>query len=298
MPAAAATLDSPNPAPVPELEPDARELGGIIFSRALARARLAGFGLWSGICLLVMLPLVLRGKGLPPRYVRMWHRGCLRILGIRVKISGAPLSHGSGLLVSNHISYLDILILGSSTLCSFVSKAEVRTWPVFGLLARQQRTIFIERKRSEAKRQREELERRIRQGDRLILFPEGTTSDGQRTLDFKTSLFDIANIEAADGRPVPVQPVTIAYTHLDGMPLGRWLRPLYAWYGDMELAPHMMQWLGVGRLEVEVTFHEPVRLSEFESRKHLAEYCQHRVADGLSLALTGGNRRALPKPKA
>ena len=295
MPAAAATLDASSlehavPAPV-----DVPVSG----SRILAWIRFVSFGLWCLAGLGLAFPWVLRGKGVPPRYARFWHGICLKIVGIEVTVRGAPISHGSAMLVSNHVSYLDIIILGSCTLGSFVSKAEVRDWPLFGLLAKQQRTVFIERKRSAAKEQRAMLESRIRSGDRLILFPEGTTSDGQRTLTFKTSLFDIASIEGADGKVVPVQPVTLAYTHLDGIPLGRWLRPLYAWYGDMELTPHMLQWMGFGRLDVEVTFHEPVSQADFDSRKHLAEYCEQRVADGLSLSLTGGrDRRPVPVRQA
>lgn len=280
---------------LPIAEPGAGPREGIVPSKPLVWLRLAGFGLWTAVMLLLLLPLVLTGKGLPQGYVRVWHRVCLKILGIRVSVRGGPISHGPGLVVANHVSYLDILVLGSLVRGSFISKADVRDWPVFGLLAKQQRTVFIERKRGHAKRQRAALEARLGAPDRLILFPEGTTSDGQRTLAFKTSLFDLAAIEAEDGRPVPIQPVSIAYTQLDGMPLGRWLRPLYAWYGDMELGSHLLQWLGLGRLEVEVTFHQPVRLSQFESRKHLARYCEHAVADGLSSALSGRERvRALP----
>lgn len=280
---------------LPIVEPARGPRAGIVPSKPLVWLRLAGFALWTGAALLAVLPLVLRAKGLPQGYARLWHRGCLRILGIRVAVRGGPIGHGAGLLVANHVSYLDILVLGSLVRGSFISKADVRDWPVFGFLAKQQRTVFIERKRNHARRQRRELEDRLRAPDRLILFPEGTTSDGQRTLAFKTSLFDLATIEAEDGRPVPVQPVSIAYTQLDGIPLGRWLRPFYAWYGDMELGPHLLQWLGLGRLEVEVTFHQPVRLSQFESRKHLAGYCERAVADGLSSALCGRERvRALP----
>jgi len=291
MPAAAATLDASSIETLPLTFREEVVTG----SRGLAWLRFLAFGLWCLTGLAMAFPWVLRGQGVPPRYARFWHGVCLKIVGIEVTVRGAPLSHGSGLLVSNHISYLDIIILGSCSLASFVSKAEVRDWPLFGLLAKQQRTVFIERKRSAAKEQRATLESRIRSGDRLILFPEGTTSDGQRTLTFKTSLFDIASIEGNDGLSVPVQPVTLAYTHLDGIPMGRWLRPLYAWYGDMELTSHMLQWMGVGQVKVEVTFHEPVRQSDFQSRKHLAEYCEHRVADGLSLSLTGGHKR-LPVP--
>ena len=176
---------------------------------------------------------------------------------------------------------------------SFVAKNEVRRWPLFGWLARLQRTVFIDRRVRSTTEQRAAIAARLTAGDALILFPEGTSGDGNRVLPFKSALFSVAD---AGGGNVSVQPVSIAYTRLDGMPIGRRLRPHFAWYGDMALAPHLWAMLGLGTVEIVVEFHRPTTLAECGSRKELALYCQERVAAGLSTALSGGRRR--PPPEA
>ena len=149
-----------------------------------------------------------------------------------------------------------------------------------------QRTIFIERERRHAKIQKDELTARLEAGDSLILFPEGTSSDGIHMLPFKSSLFSVAEAEI-DGKPVTVQPLSVAYTHLDGMPLGRSLRPYYAWFGDMDFMPHLMMQLGIGRLGVEIVLHSPVDISQFASRKEMSRYCERVIKHGFSEALAG-----------
>ena len=158
--------------------------------------------------------------------------------------------------------------------------------PIFGYLAVLQRTVFVKRQARHAADQRNVLAERLQNGDSLILFPEGTSSDGNRALRFKSALFDAANIELDHGH-VEVQPISIAYTRFDGMPMGRMLRPYYAWYGDMEFGPHFWHWLGFGRIGVDLVFHAPVRLGDFASRKELAQHCQGAVARGLEQALAG-----------
>lgn len=219
------------------------------------------------------------------RFPLVYHRLICRILGIVIERQGTMSLARPTLFVANHTSYLDIEILGASIPGSFVSKADVDGWPLFGWLARLQRTIFIDRQRRSIRRQRDALNARLRAGDRLILFPEGTSGDGQRLLPFKSALFS-AVMEAA-GRDIAVQPVSVAYLRLDGMPLGRSYRPLFAWYGDMTLGSHLWAMLGLGRLGVRVTFHPAVNAAAFASRKALAEHCAAVIAAGLSAALGG-----------
>src|SRR3546814_11127808 len=106
------------------------------------------------------------------------------------------------------------------------------------------------------------MARRLDAGDDLILFPEGTSGDGNAVLSFKSALFSAA-ARCPQGHPVTVQPVSIAYTRLDGLPLGRYLRPFFAWYGDMELGSHLWHAISLGRVTVVVEFHEPVTLEQF-----------------------------------
>lgn len=216
----------------------------------------------------------------------VYHRVVCRLLGIEIEIRGEASTARPTLFVANHTSYLDIEILGASIPAAFVAKADVDGWPLFGWLARLQRTVFIDRRRRSVERQRNALADRLAAGDSLILFPEGTSSDGQRLLPFKSALF-AAVIEAARDHPVTVQPVSVAYLRLDGMPFGRFYRPFFAWYGDMDLAPHLWAMLGLGRLGIGVTFHAPVAASDFASRKTLSEHCERVVAAGLAAALAG-----------
>ncbi|RMD61242.1 MAG: 1-acyl-sn-glycerol-3-phosphate acyltransferase [Alphaproteobacteria bacterium] len=215
-----------------------------------------------------------------------YHRHCRRILGFEVEVHGRPSSHHPTLYVANHSSYFDIMILASLVPASFIAKAEVARWPVFGWLARLQRSVFVDRNSRNAAAHRDSVAARLDQGDDLILFPEGTSNDGNRVLPFKSALFAVV-----EGRPperaVAVQPVSIAYTRLDGLPMGRYLRPFFAWYGDMEMAAHMWQAVGLGRVTVEVRFHEPVTIDKLGSRKALAEYCHRQVSAGVVAALSG-----------
>jgi len=230
--------------------------------------------------------VLFRCKRLSARLPRFYHGMVCRILGIDIDRRGAPAASGPTLFVANHASYLDIEILGGAVAASYVSKADVASWPLFGWLAKLQRTVFIDRKIRSVSRQRDAIEQRLAEGDNLILFPEGTSGDGLHLLPFKSSLFAAVE-EAAQRHDVAVQPVSVAYTRLDGMPLGRFYRPFFAWYGDMELAPHLWTVLGLGRLTVVVTFHPPVRARDFASRKELTEHCRRTVAAGLEAALSG-----------
>lgn len=215
-----------------------------------------------------------------------YHRLCTKILGFQIRTHGEIKQESPILFVCNHTSYSDIAIMGSLLPASFIAKIEVASWPFFGVLAKLQRTVFIDRLRKRASHQRNAIFRRLEAGDNLILFPEGTSSDGNFVLPFKSALFSVAQEEPL-GKPLLIQPVSVAYTRLDGMPIGRALRPYFAWYGDMTLAPHFWEVSGLGRITVDVVFHVPVTISEYRTRKELADYCQTVVAHGVSLANAG-----------
>jgi 1-acyl-sn-glycerol-3-phosphate acyltransferase len=223
---------------------------------------------------------------LATEFPRLYHRLCCRILGFRIATKGAPSERRPTLFVVNHVSYTDITILGALIKGSFVAKAEVARWPLFGILAKLQRTVFIERRAHRTAAQRGAIASRLARGDGLILFPEGTSGDGNRVLPFKSALFSAAESESG-GAPVAVQPISLAYVRLNGVPMGRLYRPFFAWYGDMEMAPHLWTLLGLGIVTVSVEFHEPVNASAFPSRKALAAHCRTVVADGVARALSG-----------
>ncbi len=217
---------------------------------------------------------------------RLWHRVAVRIMGWRVVVHGAPSHAPRTLYVANHASYSDIVVLGSLADINFIAKAEVAGWPVFGFLARLHGTMFIERRGAKAAAQRDEIANRLDKGHKLVLFAEGTSNDGIHVQPFKSALFSVVH-GAADGPEITLQPVSIAYTRLDGVPVGRTFLSHFAWYGDMTLVPHLLELLGLGSVTIEVTFHEPVDASRFETRRALAEYCHGVVSSGVAASNAG-----------
>ena len=265
-------------------------MGGVarMGSPTLRAWRLAVYLAWT----LTLIPVQAVGVALrrpwTTTFPRFYHRQCCRLLGLRVRRIGRPVKARPVLFAANHISYLDITALGSLVAASFIAKQEVARWPLFGWLARLQRSVFVDRQVRSTVQQRDSIAHRLAAGEALILFPEGTSGDGNRILPFKSALFSVADHPEAG--TVTVQPVSIAYTRLDGMPIGRHLRPLFAWYGSMAMAPHLWTVLGLGKVEIVVEFHRPTTLAECGSRKVLARYCQDRVAQGLAQALSGRRR--------
>ncbi len=223
---------------------------------------------------------------------RLYHRTTAKVMGLRMKTRGKAAQGKNDktqptLFVANHASYLDVVVLGSLLDASFVAKADIADWPFFGMLSKLQRTIFIDRKRGSTHRQRDDIGNRLRKGDNLILFPEGTSSNGSSVLPFRSALFSV--LESGE-TPITVQPVSVSYTKINGMPIGRDYRPLVAWYGTMELLPHLWNFAGLGRVEIIVEFHPPVRLRDFSTRKELARHCGEIVAKGVATALHGGEK--------
>ena len=207
------------------------------------------------------------------RIPRLYHAGLCRILGIGIKVVGMPIAHQPTLFVANHSSWLDILILGSLVDGSFVAKAEVALWPGVGVLARLQRTEFVERTRRMAREHMGQLQQRLKGGARLMIFPEGTSTDGSYVLPFKSALFSAVERAPQSVKPV-VQPITVAYMRIDGHLPDQRTRPFVAWYGDMDFLPHLWGVFQLGGIGVEVTFHEPAPDSCAGSRKALAAHCE------------------------
>jgi 1-acyl-sn-glycerol-3-phosphate acyltransferase len=229
---------------------------------------------------------------LPParRIPRLWHRAASRLLGIHIRVHGKIEPSRPLMIASNHVSWKDIIVLSAITDVVFIAKAEVRTWPVFGLLARLQRSIFIVREeKRKTGTQVNEIARRLAEGDTVVLFPEGTTSAGNHLLDIKSSLFGAA-ASAVPHSPtgkVYVQPVTIAYTGVHGMPMGRFHRPIAAWPGDIELVPHLSRILKTGAIEVDVSFGEAVAFDAESNRKRQSALIQARIRQMLEDSLMG-----------
>lgn len=247
-----------------------RPLGG----RVRAIRRLTFVVLWTLLCIPVQALLLALPGHAKARFPVIYHRTLCWLLGIQVQVIGTPSQDRPVLFVSNHSSWLDIPVLGGVLPAAFVSKAEVGTWPIIRTIARLGRTVFVSRNRGATGKEAEEMRTRMAAGDSLILFPEGTSNDGTRVLPFRSAFFAIA-----DGAR-QVQPVTVVYDRLGGLPACRRDRPLFAWYGDMEMGSHVWRLARRSGARVTVVLHEPFPPGLLPNRKALAAEAERIVALG------------------
>jgi len=233
-----------------------------------ASIRLLLFIFWT----LLTVPIIAVGRALGFRtagWRRIYFHILCRIFGLDVVHHGHLASERPLLIASNHISYLDILVFGSVFEVEFVSKAEVADWPVFGTMARIGDTVFIERRRSRTARARDDMAKRLSDHRSLIFFPEATSGNGNRLLPYKSALFTLAE-SLSTGKKITLQPAAIAYTRLNGLPVGCGWRPFFAWYGDMGMFSHLWRFLQLGRTTAEIALLDPLTAGTNISRKTLA----------------------------
>jgi 1-acyl-sn-glycerol-3-phosphate acyltransferase len=223
------------------------------------------------------------------RFPNWYHRNVCRILGVKLKIEGQVVDDKPVLLVCNHTSWLDIPVLSAVAPVSFVAKLEVGSWPFVSALARLQRSVFVDRTRRQATGDAAiEIMKRLKLGDTIVLFAEGTSSDGNRVLPFKTSLFGAVSGQGATGNgDAVVQTAAVVYTHLRGVPLSRADRPRIGWYGDMEMTSHAWGVLKSGPITATIKISPPVPLSEFKDRKDLALKTERAVRSAVLGILRG-----------
>lgn len=257
--------------------------------------RLLFFLVWTVVLLVPYLSALAVGVGYRPLGAFYWRVVARWVLLAKVIVHGEIDETRPLILVGNHSSYVDIVVLGSLVHGSFVAKSEVRSWPGLGFLAIIARTVFVDRKRTAVTKHRDKIAARLGDGEPLILFPEGTTSNGNKVLPFKSALFNVAE-QAKTESPLYIQPFAIAYTRAGGLPMGLAQRPFYAWVGDEELAPHLWGLLCRGGFTVEVGFLPAVSSEDFLSRKALAAFCEQEVRRGLVGLLTGRERQRTQIP--
>ena len=252
-------------------------LGFVPQSIVWIRLVLLGVLLTTALPFIGVLALMMPQK---PTRTRQWVFGWLyKAAGIRLRIQGNP-SQNPTLFVSNHTSYLDIILLGHLLKGRFVSKQEVKHWPIIGWVAACTGTLFISRKPQKALEERGLLRGVFASGESLILFPEATSTAGTSVLPFKSAFFDILFGEGAPSSGV--QPVTLVYGTLNGIPMGRFLRHLYGWPAKVPLKSHLLQILRLGSVTVDVIFHNPLSPENFSSRKDLAMKAHATVLEGFS----------------
>ena len=204
-----------------------------------------------------------------------YHKICLRIFGIKIKTFGKVSINFPVLLISNHASYLDIIILGSLFKTSFIAKKEISKWPLLGILAKLQNTIFIDRRVSSLKNQENQIIKHLNEKKNLVIFPEGTSSDGNRVLPFKSSLFNI--FEKNLNSKVLVQTITIVYKKINGIAMNRIERKNITWHSNMDLIPNIFNVLKKLSIEVEVIFNDEFLPSKEYDRKKLALHCWEKI---------------------
>lgn len=237
------------------------------------------------------LALRLGARQVYQRLPVLFHKLVCRIIGVRVRVEGAPPRGQATLLVSNHVSWADITAISSVTPLSFIAKSEVAGWPVFGTFARLQRSVFVDRARRSATAEvNGAIAQRLANREAMVLFAEGTTGEGLRVLPFRSALLGAVK-DAAGGEAVSLQPMSICYVRRNGLPLRRSGLPHIAWYGDMDLAPHLMDLLRSGNVyEAVISFGDPIPADANVNRKVAT-----RMAEDFARAST---RRLRQSPKS
>jgi 1-acyl-sn-glycerol-3-phosphate acyltransferase len=250
---------------------------------------------------LVLLPFQLIGIAFDLRLQRsiphLYHRILCALIGVRIREVGRRSTASPLLILSNHVSWLDICVITALAPVVFVAKSEVAGWPVFGWLARLQRTIFINRQaRHQTGAATREIADRLLGGDAVVLFAEGTSSDGIRVLPFRSSLVGAVHHALGTGTHhthVTVQPMSLAYVGYGGVPMGRALRERIAWYGDADLIPHLLRVLSSGAVDVTVSWGDATAYDMDTDRKVIAREAEKSVRRMTTAAL-----RAAPPGRA
>lgn len=214
-------------------------------------------------------------------------------LRMRVRVVGEPVRDRAVLFVSNHVSWADILAIGSIMPIAYVSKSEVAKWPLVGIAAKMQRTVFVDRaRRHQTGDAIAEMVHRLAGGTSVVLFAEGTSSDGNRVLPFRSAL--VGAVKEASERAesgILIQPMSICYTGLNGIPMGRLHRPTVAWYGDLDFMPHIKALMARGAVDAVISYGEPIAADGTADRKAMT-----RTLEGAVRSITAATLRGRKSP--
>ncbi len=210
--------------------------------------------------------------------MQWWARINCFILGIHITPSGSYKQNDVFFIVSNHCSYLDILIIGAIMPSVFVSKNEVASWIFLGRIVKLAGTVFVNREsKTAAVRALKAIKERLESGISVVVFPEGATNDGLTIKDFKSTFF-----KAPIDSKVPVLPLSIMYSHIDWMPVTPGTIDAVAWHSDMQFVPHFWNLLGLSRIDARIHFN-PTLYHFTEDRKTLSSFVFGKVKQGHSL---------------
>jgi len=256
----------------------------------MARALFIAAFFFTTTPLLLLLPWTLGKLGLPGWgfIASNYYRVLCTLLRIRVHVNGTPMHDRAVLYVSNHVSWADILVIGSLAPVAFVAKREVASWPLVGIAAKLQRTVFVDRtRRHQAGEAVADIVKRLKDGVSVVLFAEGTSSDGNRVLPFRSALLGAVEEASTHAGNTLIQPMSISYTGLHGIPMGRQHRPLVAWYGDLDFLPHIKAFIELGAVDAVVSYGEAVPADVEIDRKAMTTRLESSVRGLLASALRG-----------
>ena len=290
-------LHDPNHAPGFLLElPKGRE-GWLVARRVRVARRGLAVLAWTFPAMLVQLLCLMSPGRAKVWFARVYWAVFTRLIGIEVRVIGTPVKRLGGrpvVYVSNHSSWVDVPVVGGVLDGCFVAKIDVAKWPIISTIARLGRTVFVSRTRASTGKERDAMRAVLKAGDNLILFPEGTSSDGSRVLPFRSAFFALAEVQPGeDLTELPlIQPVSVVYDRLGGLPAGRASRPIFAWYGDMDIASHFWRLTQHIGLRATIVLHTPLDPVRFNDRKALSQAVWQIVAEGASTLRQ--NRPAAP----
>jgi 1-acyl-sn-glycerol-3-phosphate acyltransferase len=202
------------------------------------------------------------------------------VLGIKAKVKGdkSLLTKRGAFIVTNHVSYLDGIIISSIFPLIFIARGDLKNWPFFGIFTLISDTIFVDRRDPTGLPQEiSKISQALSSGANVILFPEGTTTAGYSISTFKSSFFQapLANFS-------PIIPLTIKYKNINGRQLDANNKDLIFWYGDMEFIPHLLCVLALKKIEAEIEILEPINVSQSHDRKQLSLLSQKAIEASLA----------------
>ena len=209
----------------------------------------------------------------------IFHKVLLKILGVKVKLIGKKTSIRPLILSGNHTSYIDIIILGSIMPICFIAKNEIKSWFLFGFLAKLQNTIFIKRKNIKTLESIKNINKDLNSESAIVLFPEGTTNSGKKVLNFKSSLFNLFE----NNNTLRLQNFSLCYTHVNNMPIDNRTRPQISWYGDMNIITHLLNFLKLSSVNATVVLHPAMSIKGLD-RKAISMSSIKQVKEGIVLA--------------
>ena len=187
------------------------------------------------------------------------------------------------LYIANHVSWFDIICLGTLLNARFIAKKEVSQMGIFGFLAMLSNTFFIDNEnKNKIIEYNHLIQKKLKAGENFIIFPEGRTSDGNGIKNFKSSMLECA---FDNNNEINIQPISICYSKLNNVPMGIYLRRNIAWVGDTSMVAAMANFLRSGRITVDIIFHDLMSVNSFKNRKELAAHCEKQILSGLNQSI-------------